>query len=176
MQLECCNLDVCDFVETRFKEYGSETEFFQEADFDRLRGLILYFIPNDGSSNVPLYKYMPLDISLNENAIDEWITQCKNALPDFSIYTKIYWYLDEICMSTIEKNQTWFESALPIIKDTWKTIEQERVTGYEHRASKKRIVNDVIVLNSIDGSESHIIKNMPSSNSGICLIKINSDE
>jgi putative phage-type endonuclease len=175
-QLECCNLDLCDFVETRFKEYGSETEFFEEDDQERLRGLILYFVPKDGKSNVPLYKYMPLDISLNPNAIDEWITTCKNDLSEYSVYSKIYWYLDEIMMSTIERNAMWFETALPIIKNTWATIEQERVSGYEHRAAKKRIINDVIVVNSIDGSEPHIIKNMPSTNGGICLIKLDSNE
>jgi len=176
MQLECCNLDFCDFVETRFKEYGSEAEFFEEADDTLVRGLILYFVPKDGRSNVPLYKYMPLDISLNENAMDEWIAVCKMELPEFAIYVKIYWYLDDIQMSTIERHTMWFEAALPILKQTWDTIEQERVSGYEHRAVKKRIVNDVIVVNSVDGSESHIIKNMPSTNGGICLIKIDSDE
>jgi putative phage-type endonuclease len=176
MQLECCNLDVCDFVETRFKEYSSETEFFEEPDVDLVRGLILHFVPKDGKSNVPLYKYMPLDISLNRNAMDEWIDVCKMELPEFAIYVKIYWYLDDIQMSTIERHTMWFEAALPILKQTWHTIEQERVSGYEHRAAKKRIVNDVIVVNSVDGSESHIIKNMPSTNGGICLIKIDSNE
>jgi hypothetical protein len=176
MQLECCNLDLCDFVETRFKEYGSESEFFEEADATLDRGLILHFIPKDGKSNVPLYKYMPLDISLNRNAMDEWITSCKMELPEHAVYEKIYWYLDDIQMSTIERHTMWFEAALPILKQTWETIEQERISGYEHRAAKKRIVNDVIVINSIDGSESHIIKNMPSTSGGICLIKIDSDE
>jgi putative phage-type endonuclease len=176
MQLECCNLDICDFVETRFKEYGSETEFFEEPDNNILRGLILHFITKDGKSNVPLYKYMPLDISLNQNAMDEWIVACKMELPEFAMYTKIYWYLDDIQMSTIEKNMMWFEAAFPILKQTWETIEEERLSGYEHRAAKKRIVNDVIVINSVDGSESHIIKNMPSTSGGICLIKIDPDE
>ena len=176
IQLQCCNLDLCDFVETRFKEYKSEIEFFEENDSERVRGLILYFIPKDGKSNVPLYKYMPLDVLLNQSSIDEWISNCKTELPEFAIYSKIYWYLDEMLMSTIEKNTKWFETALPMIKETWVTIEKERISGYEHRVAKKRIVNDVIVVNSTDGSDTHVIKNMPSNNSGICLIKIDSDE
>jgi putative phage-type endonuclease len=173
IQLECCNLDVCDFVETRFEEYNSHVEFFEESNKERIRGLILHFIPKDGKSNVPLYKYMPLDISFNENSIDEWISQCKSEMPEYAIYTKIYWYLDEILMSTVERNQVWFKSALPIIKETWETIERERISGYEHRASKKRNINEVMVINTTDGSESQIITNMPPNNGGICLIKIN---
>jgi putative phage-type endonuclease len=173
IQLECCNLDVCDFVETRFEEYNSHVEFFEESNKERIRGMILHFIPKDGKSNVPLYKYMPLDISLNENSIDEWTSQCKNEMPEYAIYTKIYWYLDEVLMSTVERNQVWFKSALPIIKETWETIERERISGYEHRASKKRNINEVMVINTTDGSESQIITNMPPNNGGICLIKIN---
>lgn len=174
IQLECCNLDVCDFVETRFKEYNSHAEFLEEPDKERIRGLILHFIPKDGKSNVPLYKYMPLDISLNPNSIDEWISQCKSEFPEHAVYTKIYWYLHEVLMSTVERNKMWFKEALPIINETWETIEKERISGYEHRASKKRIINEVIVVNTMDGSESQLITNMPpSNNGGICLIKIN---
>jgi len=176
IQMECCNLDICDFVETRFKEYDCSQSFFEEDDNDRLRGIILHFIPKDGTTNVPFYKYMPLDISLNQNAIDEWIECSKCELPEYAIYTKIYWYLDEIIMTTILRNQRWFDSALPTIKETWDTIEKERILGYEHRAAKKRIINDVIVVNSHDGTESHIIKNMPSTTGGICLIKIDAHE
>jgi len=74
----------------------------------------------------------------------------------------------------VERNQVWFKSAFPIIKETWEIIERERISGYEHRASKKRNINDVIVINTTDGSESQIITNMPPSNGGICLIKIDS--
>lgn len=172
IQLECCNMDVCDFVETRFKEYNSRQEFCEEPNRERNRGMILHFIQKDGKSNVPLYKYMPLDVSLNENAMDEWTDQCKSELPECAIYNKIYWYLDEILMSTVERNQTWFKEAFPTIKDTWETIEKERISGYEHRASKKRNGNDVILVNKTDGSESQIITNMPQNNGGICLIKI----
>jgi hypothetical protein len=59
------------------------------------------------------------------------------------------------------------------IEKIWKIIEEERITGYEHRASKKRNINEVMVINTMDGSESQIITNMPpSNNGGICLIKI----
>jgi len=174
MQMECCDMDICDFVETRFKEYANDTEFFEETDNERMRGVILHFIPNDGKSNAPLYKYMPLDILLNKDDMDVWITQCKNELPEHAIYAKKYWYLHDIQMTTIVRNKKWFEAALPIIKNTWVTIEQERVSGYEHRAAKKRVINDVIVINSDNGSESHIIKNMPSNGTGVCIIKIDS--
>ena len=179
IQMECCDLDACDFVETRFKEYPTESEFWEETDPDRIRGIILQFVVRDGSTNVPVYKYIPLDITINKTAVTEWINSTKTEMLDqgYCILAKIYWYLDEIAISIVLRNSTWFQSVLPVIKETWETIEKERVTGYEHRAAKKRIQTDVVVVDSVDGTDSHFIKNMPKSkNGGICLVKIKEGE
>lgn len=175
IQMECCQLDVCDFVETRFKEYENENAFWEESDHDRLRGIILHFIPKDGRSNVPIYKYMPLNIGLNHAAIDDWVLKTKSELNEYNVFKKIFWYLDAIFMSTVLRNTAWFDNALPIIKETWVTIEKERVSGYQHRAAKKRAhnINDVIVINSDDGTQSQLIQNMPL-HGGISIIKLES--
>ena len=62
----------------------------------------------------------------------------------------------------VRKNDIWFESAIGKIDSVWKTILNERNTGYEHRAPKKRIAkkknNNESTINSIslngDASES----------------------
>jgi putative phage-type endonuclease len=189
IQMECCNLDICDFVETRFKEYPSMIAFLEEHDDSIERGVILHFVPKDSTTNVPIYKYLILDIILYDTmvmddritaynkTIDEWTEQCKAEMPEYAVYNKIYWYLQEICMSTVLRNNAWFCEVLPKIRDTWATIEVERVSGYQHRAAKKRVVNtnDVIVIkSSSDGPESHLIRNMPSNGKGVCLIKMDS--
>jgi hypothetical protein len=43
----------------------------------------------------------------------------------------------------IVRNKKWFEDNIGQLQKVWATIEQERVTGYEHRAPKKRIVKEV---------------------------------
>jgi hypothetical protein len=130
-----------------------------------MRGLILHFIPKDGKSNVPLYKYMPLDLPLTSLYL--WIEEIKVEVTEkYILFKTHYWYLDEICMTVILKNDAWFRAALPIIKETWDTILRERVSGFEHRASKKRAPKDVIVL---DGSS-------PTPKGAICLIKLTEEE
>ena len=176
IQLECCNLDVCDFVETRFKTFENEEAFYSYTG-DKQRGIILHFIIKTHKSNVPLYKYMPLDIPIHPESISKWIQETKNENEEFVLYSTIYWYLEEMIMTTVERNRQWFQAALPIIEDTWKTIEIERVSGYEHRAPKKKVSpTDVIIVDPHDGTESHIIKNMPANSGKICLIKINSTD
>jgi hypothetical protein len=45
LQLECCNLEYCDFVETRFKEYEDEENFYKEdiENSYEYKGIILTF-------------------------------------------------------------------------------------------------------------------------------------
>jgi hypothetical protein len=38
----------------------------------------------------------------------------------------------------VRRNRLWFECAVPILQQVWETIENERRTGYEHRAPAKR--------------------------------------
>jgi len=164
IQLECCDLDFCDFVETRFKEYESEESYLLESDKERIRGIILHMVPRDGKSNIPLYQYMPLDIDNK----DIWIENTKQSLEETHvIYKTIYWYVDDIQMMTIGRNHKWFHAALPHFKNTWEIIQNERISGYDHRAPKKRTSTEVII---IDGE-----KNVaPAQN--ICVIKLPEEE
>jgi putative phage-type endonuclease len=162
-QLACCDLDFCDFVETRFKEYESEAEYFAEPDEERMRGIILHMVPRDGRSNIPLYQYMPLDRVADYL---DWVEETKLAVTEtHAVYKTIYWYLDDIQMTTISRNQRWFDAVLPAFRETWDTIQKERISGYEHRAPKKRVPTETLVV------EPTIL---PSGN--ICIIKLSAED
>lgn len=167
MQMETCDLDECDFVETRFKQYTTSADFWLDIE-QKERGIILYFVRRDSAPCPPLYKYMPLDIVLEEQSVNEWIFNISNEINDeWILYETQYWYLDEFSCVLVRRNKKWFEFALPKIKETWDIIVKERMEGYEHRAPKKRIKTEV--LEGEDGK--HYIKNMPVTNS-VCLIKL----
>lgn len=178
IQMECCDLEVCDFVETRFKEYENAECFWEEHDETLTRGIILHFIVKDGTSNIPVYKYMPLSINLIKEEVEDWINIVKSEMAEksYAVFQTIYWYLDEIAMTTIYRNTEWFEVVIPQIETIWRTIETERVSGYQHRApvKKKGQSNDIIVIDTNNGSDVHIVQNMPSNHGNICLIKLDS--
>jgi putative phage-type endonuclease len=171
IQLQCCELEACDFVETRFKEYENPQEFWCEEDSERVRGIILHFVPRDSLSNIPLYKYSP--IKLLPPYLYEWIDKTKeDVAEEHVLYKTHYWYLDDIRMTTILRNDAWFNEALPIIIQTWDTIEQERVSGFQHRAPKKRSISIEIVINDTSGCP---VKPKGVTN-GVCLIKLPESE
>jgi putative phage-type endonuclease len=178
LQMENCDLEYCDFVETRIKEYETEEAAFDDSEPREYKGVILYFIRKmlvanaeevyDGS---PFYVYMPLDTSFTREGVEQWRRNMQNEhKEDFILFKTIYWYLDEISCVLVPRNKYWFDCALPIFKKAWETIQEERVSGYEHRCpnKKKKIVIDT-------SGELHVIQNMPRS-SNICLIKIDHSE
>ena len=51
----------------------------------------------------------------------------------------IYWKLEKLSCVLVLRNKKWFQDNVGQIQKIWKTIEQERVTGYEHRAPVRKI-------------------------------------
>ena len=69
LQMETCDLDECDFLETRFIEYENEKAFLDDGDSFTLteegmyKGIIMYFSTDEGS---PYYIYKPLNMDFLE--------------------------------------------------------------------------------------------------------------
>jgi len=143
IQMEVCELDCCDFLETRFKEY-SESEFYEDHSTHKYKGVLLYFSkidkrPDDSDAYKPLYKYYPLSDEYNKDHINNWINETANSIKDdYVLYNKHYYYLDEYSCVIVQRNRKWFNHCIDDITKTWNTILNERETGYEHRASKPR--------------------------------------
>ena len=191
VQMETCDLDECDFLETRFIEYENEEAFYTD---ERVcdRGVILHFVErmsigasmgnsqeHEGYrlaqtySGNPHYVYMPLDLSTDRESIEQWIETTRRKMRrSWSLYAPIYWYLDQFSCVLVHRNRSWFQKATPKIRDTWDTIVHERVHGYEHRAPKKRIAVEVTQKEETDNK---VITNLPNS-PGVCLVKLDHDE
>ena len=141
LQLEVCNLNECDFIETQFKEYDEMDEdlFYKNKHQYLYNGVILYFVNRDFTNGKPHYVYMPLDIKLSKKDITAWIDSQKLALKTTHVlFKRIYWYCEVYSCVLVKRNRPWFEMVVPKIRELWTTIEKERVTGFEHRKPKKR--------------------------------------
>ena len=149
IQLEVCDLEYCDFIETRIKEYENVDEFYDD-NASQYRGVILHFVERnsaDYGSNAPHYVYMPLSIPIDKIAIDAW-TQCivEEKNDKYVLYKTHYWMLDEISCVVVKRNRTWFAAAVPQFVNVWQTILKERVDGYEHRVPKKKVEKPIMLI------------------------------
>jgi putative phage-type endonuclease len=152
MQMECCNLDECDFFECVFKEYSNKDEFDKDGTFyktnqNSLKGIILKFYKKN--TQIPYYEYMP--IGLSESQYQKWRNTMIQDLEDKNIefYNTIYWYIEHYTCVLVQRNHLWFDSVVGIFEDTWNTIVKERKNGYDHRKRKpnKKITTGKICSN-----------------------------
>ena len=154
IQMETCDLDECDFIETRFKECDNKDDFYNLSnETSVIKGVYLCLLERrlNGadmllfSNNVPKYIYMSIQPVLTKEDIEAWIDKIKYDYRETHIiYTTHFWYLDEFSCILVKRNKMWFAAVLPQILDTWKIIEHERIHGYEHRAPKKRVSSELI--------------------------------
>jgi putative phage-type endonuclease len=136
LQMETCNLDECDFIETRFVEYENETAFNEDdSSCTEYKGLIMYFT-QDGH---PIYKYAPLHLSTTE--LVEWEAEQHQQTKDVWI-KNIYWKTDQVSCVLVQRNQRWFQDNILTLQEVWKTIEYERVHGFQHRAPSRRVLSN----------------------------------
>lgn len=155
MQMETCDLNECDFLETKFVEYVDSDEstslekFNQDGEFSRStrnkqKGIIMYFAKEDGNPN---YIYCPLAITDWESFTkwEEGIIELYQS-PEYKMtwIKNIYWKLEEFSCVLVLRNKTWFENSIEKLKAVWDIIGKERVNGYAHRAPKKRIKKDIV--------------------------------
>jgi putative phage-type endonuclease len=165
-QMEVCDIDECDFLETKFIEYpcyndyindvfdqfshdntyttetpeleDSDTESDQEKEPCKypFKGLIMMFTRSCDGS--PYYIFKPLDISLDEE--EDWedavLTKQKE---EGNVWVRnIYWKLEVFSCVLVLRNRFWFQKSLPAFKHIWDIVETERITGCSHRAPKKK--------------------------------------
>lgn len=126
LQMEVCDLNDCDFVETKFIEYDNE-EAFRKDKYHIQKGFIMVFIKD----NSLLYEYTPL-FQNKESELTEFIDKVYDKygivspnLENEGIrwYRNIYWKLIEYSCVYVPRNKKWFEYAFPKIEECWKEIE-----------------------------------------------------
>jgi len=156
LQMEVCDLDECDFLETKFTEYPDEQSFMNDTrnhDLkqelcisldNKTKGIILYFHTKEGK---PFYKYKPLDIT-SEQDIKLWeeteLEKYESAPYNYTFFKFIYWKLEKLSCVLVLRNKEWFKNNVDQLEKVWKIIEEERVSGYEHRAPAKKQRKDAL--------------------------------
>jgi putative phage-type endonuclease len=156
LQMEVCDLDECDFLETKFTEYPDEQSFMNDTrnhDLkqelcisldNKTKGIILYFHTKEGK---PFYKYKPLEIT-SEQDIKLWeeteLEKYESAPYNYTFLKFIYWKLEKLSCVLVLRNKEWFKNNVGQLEKVWKIIEEERVSGYEHRAPAKKQRKDAL--------------------------------
>ena len=152
LQLECCNLEECDFWQCKILEYGSRDEFIADTGAEPYlskttgfeKGCIIQVLPKDKFKEIKdgnywdvVYSYAkylyPPKITMSPLECDMWIAETmanfneimkKNNLDpeDYFFDSVKYWKLIESSCALIERDTKWFNEVKPEIEKVWKYV------------------------------------------------------
>ncbi len=131
IQMEVCNLDLCDFLETRFLQYDNEHAFWADSPSStpssflytstgKPKGAMIYL----ARDHVPHYIIAPLDGSIASR--DDFNMWEEKAVQEFGathfwVHT-IFWWLEEYSLTLVRRNRHWFNQAIIPLQAAWNGI------------------------------------------------------
>jgi putative phage-type endonuclease len=136
LQMEVCDLNECDFLETKFTEYLTLEDYLDDIS-NHHRGFIMQFCNANGEVH---YEYPPFAMSkIDTKEYHTWIEMqlIKNSTKTY--VRNIYWKLEVISCVLVLRNKLWFKNIQPSIEIFWNNLIEEKESGtYVERISKKQ--------------------------------------
>jgi putative phage-type endonuclease len=148
LQLECCNLEECDFWQCEIKEYESQEEFLEDTDpsepfrskrtgFEK--GCLIQLIAKKRMPDIIAGKYLdviyedsiwiyPPKIEMSPYDCSVWIAETLPRISNESKYADyyfdkvLYWKLIKSKSVTILRDRDWFTENLPILQKMWNYV------------------------------------------------------
>ena len=167
LQMEVCDLDECDFLETKFIEYNDSIHYEEDLDTpktDGKKGIIMYFNTHDLK---PFYVYKPLHI-INQSDVDLWMENTMELYhgKNKSWIKNIYWKLEKLSCVLVLRNKEWFKNNVAQLENVWNMIKHDRIHGFEHRAPSKRLAKAIANKPYVSGESGCLLN----------VIKINTEK
>jgi len=147
-QLETCDLEECDFLQVKLREYESRTEYMADvctegsevkegySENGYPKGLVLGFKRIIESQPHYTYRYPPLGECLEH--LDAWVSQTKEEYTDPYDECVEYWYrIERYECTLVLRDRGWWTQAMPKIIDFWEDVEKFRKEGNDALVHKR---------------------------------------
>ena len=146
IQLEVCELDVCDFCEIMVEEYDEE-DYLEHDNGDLEKG-VLICCRNYGEDDIYFY---PKSFMLgNDKMLFEWrdkiIELNKNK---YKIVKPCYWFIKKYSCVPVYRNKEWFNNNLYKITELWNKIIYYRDNLDEYNDTYKKKIKNKQLIKSI---------------------------
>lgn len=148
LQLECCNLEECDFWQCEIKEYENRNDFISDTDLQEPfrskksgmeKGCLIQLIPSENPNKKEYLETVyecskflyPPKIEMSPLDCDLWISDTMSKFstlcPEGYKFDKvIYWKLVKTHCVLIERDKKWFKENVTKIRKMWDYVEYLR--------------------------------------------------
>jgi len=152
LQLECCDLDVCDFWQCKFEEYDDFEDFENDTMPDEQfrsiktgfeKGCIIQLMPKEYEGEYLDVMYdnatfiIPPKIEMTPKECEIWIKETTELINTDSKYENVkldkifYWRLEHAHCLTIDRDKKWFNESLPTLSKMWDYVEFFRADSHK---------------------------------------------
>lgn len=122
-QLEVCDLEECDYLECKLRQYNNEADFLSDSHTDYIltkdlneKGIVIEY-KKDGERN---YLYSDLNKTISE--LVEWKEDIITEF-DYTIeYEIVYWRLDQYFCKRVYRDKEFFNKNIENLKYLWDKI------------------------------------------------------
>ena len=128
MQMEVCDLPLCDFFECQFLEYDSWSEadadgtFTQSATGEPKGAFLMLWSPSQQTNR---YFYPPLTLTTLAE-YSEWEDKVRKDNPELEWVQRVRWRLANFSLVTVERNKEWFNTVKNDFSMVWQEVEAAR--------------------------------------------------
>lgn len=176
-QLECCDLDKCDFWQCSITEYKDRNEWLMDDHTDNInteeqekdkflldtckKGCIIQLQPinSDFDEFKSTYIY-PDEVDMTCAEYDQWVLEIMSNFHNLEKYKGykfdriLYWKLVKSHNVTIERDTNWFSENLPKYDELWKKITHLKNNPKEAEVFKKKMTKNSVKRFVSSSSES----------------------
>ena len=148
-QLECCDLEECDFLQVKLVEYFNEQEYNEDllivdgslkegySSLGLPKGLLIAFVKDNLEGNPTIhYEYSDFDLSYDE--LIKWssnvIDSCDKS---HDRVVKHWWNIERYECTLVGRDRKWWLETQPKIIDFWEDVEHYRKVGIQEILDKK---------------------------------------
>lgn len=165
LQLECCDLEECDFWQCEIKEYNDREDFisdtnpyepYRSLETNLEKGCVIQLLPKTCMKNLTDDNYFetiyenakfiyPPKTEMSPLECDLWISETLSSLNTSEKYNEyfldqvIYWKLIKSRNILIKRDREWFHYNLPKLKQVW-----NYVLFLQENEDKLHLFNDFI--------------------------------
>ena len=142
-QLECCDLEECDFLQVKLEEYQNKEEYQEdtngsigESNNNFPKGLVLSFITVKNGETKYHYEYSEFYKSLQE--IEEWSYKIiSNHSDNYDTVKYHWWRIERYECTLVLRDRDWWNGVMPEILNFWEDVEHYREVGNQELIDKK---------------------------------------
>ena len=135
-QLECCNLDECDFLQVKLNDYNSFEDYCSDTNGSNgytsiglPKGVTVTYKEIFSEKNSYLYP----DLYLSDDQYVDWINAQKKWISDneYEFVESKWWFIERFECTLVKRDKNWWDQNMCHLIQFWKDVEYYKLNGYD---------------------------------------------